>query len=270
MAYECIGDSPVDWAGKSYEEIRRVGDADGSVVVVPFGSVEQHGYHMPVATDTILADAVCHEGAERVADDLPVLVTPPVWSGYSPHHLAFGGTLSLDSDTLQGLLEDVAESALPNGFDAILVVNGHGGNASLLGTVLAEIGLSNPAVEALGITYFQLAASFVEEVRESEPGGMNHGGEFETSLMLHLRPELVNEEQLAGTYGETPYAEGVRDLTEPGSLVHPYTAIEDHTESGAIGDPELASAEKGAELFDRLGDELANLLHEIHENVRSP
>lgn len=269
MVYGCLGASPVDWAGKSYEEIRSVGEEEGSVVVVPFASIEQHGHHLPVATDTILADAVCHEGAERAADDVPLLVTPPIWSGYSPHHLAFGGTLTLESETVQGVLEDVGNTALENDFDAILVVNGHGGNTSYLGTGLAEIGLSNPDADAIGITYFQLAAPVIDEIRDSEVGGMNHAGEFETSLMLHLRPELVDEEKLAGTSGFTPYSGGITDMFDQGELTHPYTAIEEYTESGAIGDPEFASAEKGAELLERIGDELASMLVEIHENVRS-
>jgi creatinine amidohydrolase len=75
------------WAGQSYEEIVQTADRDGSVVVVPVGSVEQHGHHMPVATDTILVNAVATLGAQRASDD-PVLVTPPVWTGNSPHHIA--------------------------------------------------------------------------------------------------------------------------------------------------------------------------------------
>lgn len=269
MVYSCIGQGSVEWAGNTYGEIREIGGKNGSVLVVPVGSIEQHGHHMPVATDTILVDAVCTEAAERAAEDLPVLVSPPVWSGYSPHHLSFGGTLSAALETLQKLLEDVARTGLENGFDAVFVVNGHGGNRSILGTALAEIGLDHPEVEVVGITYFELAREFIDDIRESDLGGMSHAGEFETSLMLHLRPELVDMEAATGTYGSSLYERGRSDMLDSGSLVNPFTAIESHSQSGAIGDPSLASAEKGAEIHEELLEAMVSQLREVHDQVRS-
>ncbi|MDX1748402.1 MAG: creatininase family protein, partial [Halobacteriales archaeon] len=193
MVYAAIGESDVAWAGMTYPEIRQVAEAAGSILVVPTGSLEQHGRHLPTATDTILADAVATLGAERASADLPVIVTPPVWTGFSPHHLPFGGTVTLTVESLLHLLEDVAETAIENGFDALLFVNGHGGNTSVLGAAVSSIGSGNPEVQVLSINYARLAAPFIDEIRESDTGGMSHGGEFETSLMLHLRPELVRE-----------------------------------------------------------------------------
>jgi creatinine amidohydrolase len=111
MIYDSIGSADAEWAGKPYAAIRETAEADGSVLVVPVGSIEQHGHHLPVATDTILVDAVVHGGAEATGDDVPLLVAPPVWSGFSPHHLPFGGTLSLEFEHLRSVLEDVARSA---------------------------------------------------------------------------------------------------------------------------------------------------------------
>lgn len=267
MVHQSIGAAGTAWGGRTAGEIRDIGGEPGSVLVVPVGSIEQHGDHLPVATDTILVDAVASLGAERVAEDLPVLVTPTLWSGFSPHHLAFGGTLSLDFETMLHVVEDLADSALENGFDALLLLNGHGGNSSLVGGATSTVGIEHPDVEVLGLNYFSLAASFIDDIRESDTGGMSHAGEFETSLMLHLRPELVQLDRAEAPYLDEPYDLGVSDLMEGASL-SVYRSFEAYTDSGAIGDPHLATSEKGAEIYDRLGDELADLLDEIHERNR--
>jgi creatinine amidohydrolase len=256
-------ESDVALAASSAPEITDVGETDGSVVVVPVGSVEQHGRHLPVATDSILAAAVATAGAEAVADDVPVLVAPPVWTGYSPHHRSLGGTVTGEFDTLHELLEQVADSLLEDGFDAVLFLNGHGGNSALVDAAVSTVGRSHPDVEVLGLTYFELARTFADEIRESDAGGMAHGGEFETSLMLHLHPDLVSDDMPA-EYLDEPYDLGDRDLLDGGPL-SVYRPFEEYSESGAIGDPSLASAEKGAVVYDGLRDELAELLVGVHE-----
>ena len=259
--------SSVAWATKTRREIKSTGTTDGSVVVVPVGSIEQHGHHLPVATDTLLADAVAHHGAERTADDVPVLVAPPVWSGFSPHHVSLGGTLTLELEDLLAVLEDVADSALESGFDGVCFVNGHGGNASLIDNAVSTVGNAHPDAEATGLTYFQLAEPFVDEMRDSDVGGMAHGGEFETSLMLHLHEDLVKMEEADAEYLDEPYDCGTKDLLVGGPL-STYRPFEEYSASGAIGDPSLASAEKGADLFDRLGDELADVIGAVSEQTR--
>jgi len=112
------------------------------------------------------------------------------------------------------LLRDIATSVLDNGFDAILFLNGHCGNMSLIGTAVTKIGQEFPTAQVLGLTYFQLAEPFIDEIRESATGGMAHGGEFETSLMLHLRPELVQTDRAEATSMEDPYELRGEDLFE--------------------------------------------------------
>lgn len=267
MVFDTIGSSEVAMAGRTYSEINEIAEQDGSVLVVPTGSVEQHGHHMPVATDTILADAVALSGAQTVADALPVLVTPPVWTGYSPHHLSFGGTITLDVEELHDVLVDIAESAVQNGFDAILFLNGHGGNSSIIGSATGTIGHEHPEIQALSLSYYTLADSFIDEIRDSDTGGTSHAGEFETSLMLHLRPELVDQDAASPNYRDEPYDLARQDMFQGGPLGL-YRDFTELTDEGPIGDPTLASAEKGAEIFARLGDEIEDLLREIHEQNR--
>jgi creatinine amidohydrolase len=262
--YETIGRSPVEWAGKTAPEVRTTAERDGSVLVVPVGSLEQHGRHMPTITDTLLCTAVARTGAEAAAGgeaDVPVLLTPTVWTGQSRHHLPFGGTASLDVRTLLSVLEGVADTTLENGFDALLFVNGHGGNVDLVGNAVQEIAETQDA-EVLGCTYFHLAPEVVASVRESDVGGIAHAGELETSLMLHLRPDLVREELIEGTPYEKPYEGASEDLTESGYLSsgRPFRT---YTESGAAGRPELATAEKGAAFFEGFRDAFAALIEEI-------
>jgi creatinine amidohydrolase len=267
MAFDkAINDSSA-WAAQSAPEIRTIGKKDGSVAVVPVGSIEQHGNHLPVSTDTILVDAMAHGGAERVTDEMPILVTPPVWTGLSPHHMDFGGTITLSIETLLSLLGDIADSVLENDFDAVLFLNGHGGNMSVLGTAVTGIGQRFPDTQVLGLTYFQLAEQFIDEIRESDIGGMAHGGEFETSLLLYLQPDLVDMDKAEARSLDDPYDLRRKDLFEGGPL-SVYRSFAEYSETGAIGEPGLATAEKGAEIYDRLGDELETLLLAIHEHNR--
>lgn len=254
------------WARKTAGGIRAVGEHDGSILVVPVGSVEQHGDHLPVGTDSLLVSRVVGEAIEAT-DDLPLLVAPTVWTGHSPHHLPFGGTITLDAGKFLAVLEGIAGSALENGFDALLFVNGHGGNAALVSAATAAVGEVHPACEVMGLTYFRLAGERIAAIRESDPGGMAHGGEFETSLMYHFHPDLVSEDRLAGTTMDEPYDLAGGDLLAGGplSVYRPFT---EYSESGAIGDPTLASAEKGEELAAAVCGELAALLEVIHERNR--
>lgn len=266
MSFGHIGTKPINWAGQTYEEIQEISSQDGSLLVVPVGSIEQHGPHLPVATDTILVDAVTHLGAERVSDNIPIAVLPPFWSGFSPGHMSLGGTVTLDFDVLLDALENIADSALKNGFDALLFLNGHGGNQAAISAAVTTVGDSHPDVEVLGVTYFTLLPD-VDDIRESDPGGMSHAGEFETSLMLHLHPNLVSEENIVAEALEEPYNHGTHDLMDIGPLAV-YREFEEYSYTGAIGVPELATAEKGEQLFNLIGDELKALLTSIHEQNR--
>lgn len=254
------------WARKTAGEIRAVGAREGSILVVPVGSVEQHGDHLPVGTDSLLVSSVV-ESALEAADDLPLLVAPTIWTGHSPHHLPFGGTITLDAGEFLALLEAVAGSALENGFDALVFVNGHGGNEALVSAATAAVGGAHPACEVMGLTYFRLAGERIAEIRESAPGGMAHGGEFETSLMYRFHPDLVDDDRLEGTMMDEPYDLAGGDLLEGGplSVYRPFT---EYTGSGAIGDPTLASAEKGESFAVAVCGELAALLEAVHERNR--
>lgn len=263
MVYESFGSSEIAWAGKTAPEIRDIAQKNGSVLLLPVGSTEQHGQHLPVSTDTILVDAVAQRGAEQVKETVPILKAPPIWSGHSPHHMSLGGTLSLKGTEIHDLIENVSDAALENGFDSLLLLNGHGGNASIITTVISSLGEQHPETQVVGLSYFHLAGSFIEDIRESEIGGMGHAGEFETSLMLYLRPELVQKDKMEGTKIDPVYECCSKDLFA-GGMLSIYQEFEQYSESGALGDPSLATAAKGKQIYEGLGIELAKLLQKIH------
>ncbi|MEZ3170029.1 creatininase family protein [Halorubrum sp. RMP-47] len=262
--YEYFGSQPTAWAGKTYAEIEEIADQSGSILVLPVGSIEQHGPHLPVSTDTICADALAHEGAQLVVDDIPILVGPALWAGNSPYHVNFPGRIDVPFSQLVEFYEKMATSALESGFDALLLLNGHGGNHNAIGGASKAIGLEHPDIEVLAMTYFGLAADFIDEVRDSELGGMNHAGELETSLMMYLRPDLVQDGSVDGTYLDEPYTHAYDDMYESGPLsVH--RLEEEYSEGGAVGAPEFASADKGEEIFENLCAEVTLLFEEIYE-----
>lgn len=267
MAFESIGSTQSSWAAHSYEDIKAIGEKDGSILIIPVGSIEQHGPHLSVATDIICADGLARTAAEEV-DDVPVLVTPPVWMGVSPHHLNLGGTLSLEFTTMVAMLENIMDTGLDNGFDAVLLINGHGGNRSALGGATKTVGpRHHPDVEVLSVTYFGMAEPIAQELRDSDVGGMNHGGELETSLMMHLRPDLVNEDRIDARYLDEPYSHAYDGMFEKGSL-SVYRSEEEYSETGAVGAPEHASAEKGEAIFEFLVSEFVSMTEEINEHNR--
>jgi creatinine amidohydrolase len=224
-------------------------DRERTVVMLPLGSVEQHGYHLPLGTDSLLAHAVATAAAER-SSSMPVVVLPPPWYGFSAHHMRFAGTVTLPSATLIDLAECIADSVIAHGFRRVLIVNGHGGNGGVIDVLAANLGHRHHGrARIAALTYFQLAHEGISELRDSEDGGMGHACEFETALVMHLRPDLVKLDRAVSLYPDP----GSRYLTTDllgASRVRTYLDFKDLSPSGVLGDPSLATAEKGARFFE--------------------
>ena len=233
-------------------------DRDGTACLLPLGAVEQHGPHLPLGTDSLIAHALCLSVAERLPGR--VLVMPPPWYGLSPHHMRFAGTISLRAETLMALSGDVVDSLVGHGFRRIALVNGHGGNASLAGLLAATLGHRHDgAARIASLTYFQLAAGAIDAIRRSGTGGAGHACEIETALIQHLHPQLVRDVTVAARYPETgtPYLS--TDLTRGGPVAS-YIDFADLSETGVFGDPALASPEQGARLFEACASALADFV----------
>jgi creatinine amidohydrolase len=230
-------------------------DRDRTVVALPVGAVEQHGRHLPVGTDTLLAYSVLLAASERAS--VGTVVLPPPWYGFSAHHMRFPGTITLQPATMTALVEDIVASVVTHGFRRVLVVNGHGGNIGLMDVLAATLGERFYGKARIAcLTYFQLARERIAELRRSPPGGMGHACEFETAMMQHSRPELVALTRAAVTYPDPGSSYLSTDLLG-GSRVRVYHDFADLSETGTLGDPSLSDAEQGSRFHAAVVEELA-------------
>ena len=219
-------------------ELARRAEA-GAIGIVPVGALEQHGAHLPVGTDALLIESICLAAAGRAQAD--VLVTPPVWTGFSPHHLRFGATVSLRSETFLDLLRDVVRTMTP-WLPRVVLVNGHGGNRGPL-TILA---LEESCV---AVTYWELVKeSTLRELFPADSGSIGHAGQAETSLMLSVAPDLVGEP----APGFSPIA------TESDAFLVPDMGV-----TGILGDPSAGDARLGGRFFDAASEALAAYLDQL-------
>lgn len=199
---------------------------DRPLVLVPLGSFEQHGPHLPLDTDTRIADAVAHEVARRLGER--ALVAPPVVYAASGEHQSFPGTVSIGNEALRFLLVELVRS-LTLWSGPVVFVNGHGGNVRCLSGAVSQL------VEEEGRDVAWMPCF--------PAGGDAHAGHTETSLMLHLAPEHVD--MTRATTGNTA---PLRELM-PAMLAGGVGAV---SPSGVLGDPTSATAEEGARLFDEV------------------
>jgi creatinine amidohydrolase len=165
--------------------------APESLAVLPIGATEQHGPHLPTGTDVFAVEAVAREAAAQLPGDVPVIVTPTLPFGSSHHHFVFGATLSLSTETYYRVLCDLVESLIKDGFTRIFLINGHGGNHELAELAARDMALRHPARVAAGsywkVAWKELVAAGAHRGRLL-PG---HAGDFESSMMLAVRPDLV-------------------------------------------------------------------------------
>ncbi len=236
-------------------------DRDGTVFILPLGSVEQHGNHMPLGTDTMLAHSVSLAAAELSPGKTAVL--PPPWYGFSAHHMRFPGSVTLRAETLMAVAEDIVASLVSHGFRRILIVNGHGGNGGVIDLLASKLGYRHYGKARIAaLTYFQLARDAIAALRRSEAGGMGHACEFETAMIQHIRPELVKMERAVATYPDpgSPYL--TTDLLG-GSAIKTYLDFADLSPTGTLGDPALATPDAGGKFFEAVVGELAAFIEDF-------
>jgi creatinine amidohydrolase len=203
---------------------REIGQRDGEKVIIPLGSVEQHGPHLPLDTDSLLVERI----ALKVGEKTGCLVIPTICFGVSEEHMDFRGTLTLSPDSFKAVVYDICKSLKRHGFREQHVVNYHGGNKKYLLELIPEIkemGVNVSLHRVLG-----------------RLGKFDHAGEVETSLMLYLFPEKVRRDKIDRFQYKIP--EGDKWRTR------------DYSKTGVIGEAVDASEEKGRQYFNKIVDEL--------------
>jgi creatinine amidohydrolase len=225
----------------TWPAIARLVEAGHALCVLPVGAVEQHGRHLPASTDTDIATAVCRAASARTG--APLL--PTVWAGSSQAHTtAWPGTLSLSPRLLIDVVVELAAWIRASGFTRLLLVNAHVGNAAPLRVAVDEIRTRGELRVGL-VSWYELTPEIAAEVTSDADDWHAHAAE--TSLMLHLRPELVDRDEIRD------------DEDRTGDLVLSYTVAETSRE-GLTGAPSRASAEQGAALFEAVVIALAECI----------
>jgi creatinine amidohydrolase len=166
VALADIGTDAVRWERRTAPELRVLAAQD-ALVVLPVASMEQHGLHLPVWTDSMIGHA-CALRAAAEASDVPAIVLPPMWMGLSEHHLPFGGTITLDYATFHGVLRGVCRSIRADGFDRLLVVNSHGGNIDPLAVSTRELCVEFN-IPVVAVTIFHVAGPKIGEILDTNP-----------------------------------------------------------------------------------------------------
>ncbi|MGH2351471.1 MAG: creatininase family protein [Chloroflexota bacterium] len=170
----------------------------GAMVVLPTGSIEQHGPHLPVMVDTHVVTHVARAAGERAAAQVPLVVTPTMHFGVSHHHLAFAGTMSLTSHLYMESIKELVRCLHRHGVRQLLLINGHGGNQNPNGVIAHSLVNEEGLEMAVGqASYWTIASQALIDAgaRDVAPNFPGHAGGFETSLMLALRPDLVQLDQ---------------------------------------------------------------------------
>ena len=231
--------------------------AASRVCVVPLGSLEQHGRHLPLWTDTAIVSEIAARLERRLPDTIILAPAQPV--GYSPHHAAFG-CMSLDLSSYMALIRNLCGSIAAMGFRRIFLLNGHGGNDVPCRAAMCQLKVELPELRILFASYWTPTAEAFRGIRTSPPGGMGHACEMETSIMLALRPDQVRTAEMKDDGPVTRPAEGpaIPDMLR----AQPYYMVRNFDElsaSGTLGCPTQASAEKGALFLDAAVDAVAAL-----------
>jgi len=244
----------VMWKELTAGELRAKAAAD-AIVILPVGSMEQHGPHLPVGVDTILTEAVCRAAAEQAAGAEPVVVAPTVWCGMAEHHMAFGGTFTFDIPTYRAVLLAFLRSIERHGFSRVLIINGHGGNTAALNAFLPDF-TRETRLRVFTAGYFDLPRTDIAPLLEDQKG-VQHACEVETSLMMAVAPDLVRHERIGEAFSANDPS------SERRTVPARFRSFKEVTTSGVNGDARRASGAKGEKLLENLAGGLADLLKSV-------
>lgn len=249
------------WQDLTWGEVAAIEDWTSVVGLLPTAAVEQHGPHLPLSTDAVINAGILDRTLELIGPDFPLLVLPACAVGHSPEHGAFPGTLSLSAETVLALWCEIAGSAAAAGLRKLVLFNSHGGQTALVDLVAQRLRQRHGLLVARANTFaFGVPPGLFDE--EETAHGL-HAGAVETSMMLHLAPDLVRGERIA----DNPSAgramtENYRRLGAEAPIGFAWAA-QDLNAGGATGDARAAAAEHGRTLVEHVARGLAELLEDM-------
>jgi len=239
-------------------------DVAATVAVLPLGATEQHGPHLPLGVDESIVDGVVQAALVQLPAALPVLVLPTQRVGYSPEHAAFPGTLTLSFQTVVASWIELGECVARSGLKKLLLLNAHGGQASLMDVVAREL-RARCGLIVYSCNWWNLpatgAAANLFSAEEHRFGV--HGGEIETSLVLALRPERVRMDRAANFGSTSRERAAAYPVLGNGTSAKLGWMMQDYNPEGAAGNAAAATEAKGKAMLESAGRQLAVMLEEF-------
>ena len=248
------------WGDYTTIELQELVSQD-PVVLMPIGAYEQHGPHLALNTDKVIAERFCEGIASKV--EVPCAVLPSTWCGISEHHMKFCGSLTLRHETMVAFIFDILDGLARSGVRKVLAINSHGGNMVALSEALTKAAQKYGGTFAL-LTYWSLLNDTVKRERKSEFGGISHAGEMETALQMFLDPENVRKDKL-------PDANNVKGgrFWSPAMFasnkIAMYIPYDQLSRQGHIGDPLSAKPEFGKAVYDAVVEQGAQIVTAIQK-----
>ncbi|MCD6597250.1 MAG: creatininase family protein [Bacteroidales bacterium] len=232
-------------------------------VVFTVSATEQHGLHLPVATDRMIGEHFCNELNKVIPDK--VLILPIMSVGISEHHMDFTGTLTIQHQTFLNQAEDILSSVVRHGFRNIILFNSHGGNLAAGQLLLEKFGAMHPEIQMVFATWWKILGDSIFDLNESGPGGVGHAGEFETSLMLYMNPGLVKLDKIEAVKNIKTYDWAEADMIR-GSLASIYRSMKGQTSNGVFGNPSVHSVEKGRQITDMVTVAMKKIILDLYSS----
>jgi len=250
-----------------WQQIQRYREKGGGVVIIPVGSIEQHGYHLPLGTDSLVSIRLAEDAAKLTK----AIITPPLWFGWSPHHLALPGTISIRAEVLIEVLFDIMNSLATHGFDRFIIVNGH----RIVNIPWMQIAAERAQRElGVKVAIYDPAWMMKEIADQLGFGEIGHAEEIETSQMLHVMPHFVRMEK-AKDYSPSSKRKlyHVDPRIPKDTLCYFPRTVKSMKQiaklsGGSTGRPSLSTAEKGKQLHEHLVKRLVEVIRELQRNSK--
>jgi len=235
---------------------------ESTLLVLPTAAIEQHGHHLPLATDTLINNLLLGKALELIPADKPIYALPSVCYGKSNEHLGFPGTLSVSASTFLAVVRDIGASIAAAGFHKVVLYNTHGGNTSLVDVLARDL---RAEFSLRTFSLFGSPGASFEGVTPQERIYGFHAGEIETAYLLHATPELVHKDEYTSNY--IARVDNPELLKPEGSSANFAWLTRDIAPSGVLGDPTAATAENGAKWAAEAAQRLAEILTAMYNFV---